>query len=210
VADEQPDAATNLGRPRDDARREQIIEAALEVFSQRGYQATMKELAAAAGLGSAAHLQHYFPHKDDLFAAALTRHLSLDVLIGHDEFDEPPHRFLPVYIRRYFEQFADHRRLMAFKVFNAEFDRLLSMGLDLSKARLLDVGLELERYLRRQVELGRMVDVGVYELRTVLSGAINLAVQDRANPLVPTPSEDVMIAAVARIVLDGVATDDAA
>lgn len=52
-----------------DARREQLLEAALVEFGQRGFHATlMDHVAARAGVSKALLYQH-FPSKDDLFAA---------------------------------------------------------------------------------------------------------------------------------------------
>ena len=53
-----------MGRPatRHEERKDQIIDAALEVFSQKGYDGTTNHLIAhAAGLNSAALIYHYFP-----------------------------------------------------------------------------------------------------------------------------------------------------
>lgn len=55
------------------ARREQILEAVLEVIAERGYGgATLQELASAAGVNRTA-LLHYFGSKEELFTAVLRR-----------------------------------------------------------------------------------------------------------------------------------------
>jgi len=54
-----------------DARREQILQTAVEVFSQRGFKGTTtKEIARAAGVSEAMVFRH-FASKDDLYAAIL-------------------------------------------------------------------------------------------------------------------------------------------
>jgi AcrR family transcriptional regulator len=54
-------------------RREEILQAALEVFSVQGYRgAAMAEIAAKVGLTLAGVL-HYFPSKEELLAAVLQR-----------------------------------------------------------------------------------------------------------------------------------------
>lgn len=51
------------------ARRETLVEAAVKVFSARGFQGTaMEDVAAAAGVGKGT-LYHYFQNKEDLFYA---------------------------------------------------------------------------------------------------------------------------------------------
>jgi AcrR family transcriptional regulator len=67
-------------RVRTQARRESIIEAAVELFEEAGYQGTsMSELARRLG-GSKATLYGYFPSKEDLFVAVVqtfaTAHLA--------------------------------------------------------------------------------------------------------------------------------------
>lgn len=58
---------------RSEARRERILEAALEVFSTRGYrQAQMEEIASGSGT-SKGGLYFHFPSKERLFLALLDR-----------------------------------------------------------------------------------------------------------------------------------------
>lgn len=57
-------------RLRASVRREKILEAALEVFSRRGYAASMGQVAETAGVTRTV-LYHYFPGKKDLFIAVL-------------------------------------------------------------------------------------------------------------------------------------------
>ncbi|MBE2268218.1 MAG: TetR/AcrR family transcriptional regulator [Anaerolinea sp.] len=59
-------------------KREAILEAALEVFAEVGYErATIKAIAARAGLKSPALLYWYFPSKADIMRAVMTRHMPL-------------------------------------------------------------------------------------------------------------------------------------
>src|SRR5215471_17466191 len=62
--------------PRDERdfedRRQQIIDGALEVFASKGFErATNKDIAEAAGIGSAGLIYHYFKDKSDLFRQVL-------------------------------------------------------------------------------------------------------------------------------------------
>jgi TetR/AcrR family transcriptional regulator len=59
-------------------RQRQLLEAALNVFSRRGYKGTTtKEIAAAAGVTEAIIFQH-FPSKEALYSAVLEIHLDTD------------------------------------------------------------------------------------------------------------------------------------
>ncbi|SEH84998.1 MULTISPECIES: TetR/AcrR family transcriptional regulator [unclassified Leifsonia] len=60
------------------AKRDEILEAALEVIAREGYRgASVKELAEAVGL-SQAGLLHYFDSKDELFTAILRKRDEVD------------------------------------------------------------------------------------------------------------------------------------
>jgi TetR/AcrR family transcriptional regulator len=59
-------------------RQRQLLEAALNIFSRRGFKgATTKEIAAAAGVTEAIIFQH-FPSKEALYSAVLELHLDTD------------------------------------------------------------------------------------------------------------------------------------
>ena len=55
-----------------DERRQQIIQGALQAFSEKGYLgASNKEIAQAAGINSAPLIYHYFENKEALFQAVI-------------------------------------------------------------------------------------------------------------------------------------------
>jgi AcrR family transcriptional regulator len=63
-----------------DARREQLLQAGVELFDQRGHdEVSIEDIANAAGV-SKGLLYHYFPTKRDFIVAALAR--------GRDQLDE--------------------------------------------------------------------------------------------------------------------------
>jgi AcrR family transcriptional regulator len=66
-------------RPKRDVVRRRLLDAALEVFAQRGFDtATLDEVAAAAGLSKGA-IYSNFTSKDDLFFAMMTDQVSIRV-----------------------------------------------------------------------------------------------------------------------------------
>ena len=78
-----------------------ILEAGLEVFAQQGYRgATLDEIAVVAGL-SKPNLLYYFPSKDAVYAAILSRQLEtwLDPLRMIDPAGDPVEEML-AYVRR--------------------------------------------------------------------------------------------------------------
>src|SRR6478735_4816169 len=71
------------------AKRDEILERALEVIAREGYHgASVKELADAVGL-SQAGLLHYFDSKDELFTAILRKRDEVDSRRFGDVEDDP-------------------------------------------------------------------------------------------------------------------------
>lgn len=79
-------------------RRHQIIEAALRVFSRKGFQkATNKDIADEAGVASPGLIYHYFQDKQDLFLSVLATYSPALKLTANAEMwmQEPPEVVLP-------------------------------------------------------------------------------------------------------------------
>src|SRR5271166_6656252 len=75
-----PEAARTAGRMNAGDRRRQLLDAALELFSRKGFDgATTKEIAAAAGVNEAIIFRH-FPNKQALYTAVVGyKHESAEV-----------------------------------------------------------------------------------------------------------------------------------
>src|SRR5262249_32958953 len=75
-------------------RRQQILDGALEVFASKGFEkATIKDIAAAAGIASPALIYHYFKDKEDVFEHLAQQRIPLLTLISHpDAFMQLPPR----------------------------------------------------------------------------------------------------------------------
>lgn len=96
-----------------DERRDQIVEAATEVFIQHGYQGTsLEDIAAHAGI-TRPLIYHYFRDKDALYLEILTRaRAALDAaIIDHVPTDATPAGQLRGGITGYFEFVRDHLHL---------------------------------------------------------------------------------------------------
>ncbi|MCC6315466.1 MAG: TetR/AcrR family transcriptional regulator [Thermomicrobiales bacterium] len=71
AGDDERNAPAGTRRARAERRREQLLEAALAIFSERGYRAaSVREITRAAGVTEAV-LYHYFANKVDLWTAVL-------------------------------------------------------------------------------------------------------------------------------------------
>jgi AcrR family transcriptional regulator len=83
-------------------RREQIIDAAMRVFAQKGYaRATNRDVARAAGITTGL-IYYYFKSKEDLLRAALEERSPIQVMthITPEMLEQPPEVLLPLLLRR--------------------------------------------------------------------------------------------------------------
>ena len=78
-----------MARKRDEGfedRQQRIIDGALEVFARKGFQeATNRDIADSAGLGSPGLLYHYFKDKADLFKQVIEQRIPMLQLTSHPE-----------------------------------------------------------------------------------------------------------------------------
>lgn len=140
-------------------RRQQILDAALEVFSRSGYhRATIKEIAREAGLRSPALIYWYFPSKSALFQAVLQRLAPLltALVADHGHLDEAPEELLPRLAQAYLEIFSQPKARRLLRVVVAEAIRSPETNSALAESGLLALIRFLEDYFRRQVRLGRL------------------------------------------------------
>jgi AcrR family transcriptional regulator len=140
-------------------RREQILEAGLRVFAERGFhRATIKEIAREAGIKSSALIYWYFEDKDDLFRAVLSE-FSLLVRRVSDPaalMESPPEEVLPLLARAYLDQFDNPVviKLLRISLSEAALDPEADNHF-IEEAKTMVLGFFVT-YLQRQVELGRL------------------------------------------------------
>jgi TetR/AcrR family transcriptional regulator, mexJK operon transcriptional repressor len=104
-------------------RRQQIINGALVVFSQKGFEeATNRDIAKAAGIGSPGLIYHYFKDKADLLRQVLeNRSPGLQLMAGRDLLlDRPLHEVLDLFGRTFLAALSDHEGIALFRVMLGE------------------------------------------------------------------------------------------
>jgi TetR/AcrR family transcriptional regulator, mexJK operon transcriptional repressor len=147
-------------------RRNQILEGALEVFSNKGFEkATNKDIAAAAGIGSPGLIYHYFIDKADLFRKAVEHYLPILSLLDHPEalMDKPPREALTMFARSLLSSLENRHIFAVYKIVISEAFRRPQIAEMLSQiGPRRGLGL-LRIYIERQMELGtlRRMEVGV-------------------------------------------------
>jgi AcrR family transcriptional regulator len=95
-----------------ESRRLQLLDIALNLFSERGVEnVSIKDIAAEAKVAQGL-LYHYFPSKDDLLAAVFQRHnpMSEFEIILHDLSDLPAHEGLMLFAQRLAQLLPEKRR----------------------------------------------------------------------------------------------------
>jgi TetR/AcrR family transcriptional regulator len=191
-------------------RRDAILAAALDVFAEHGFKgATIKTLAAAAGLKSPALLYWYFPNKDELFLAVLWRYLPvLDdaELRAQPPADDPPEVFLAQLMRRVLSHYTEPEAGKALWLLLREHRLLIDAGISLGDVRGGTFVTVVTDYLRAQVERGALRPHDPEAVARLLVAQLNLALQSRVIPLgllPPAPDDDALIAETLDVVLDG-------
>jgi AcrR family transcriptional regulator len=133
--DEQPDAAprapSRRGRPRG-STRERILDVALELFAEHGYEQTsLREIAERLGVTKAALYFHFERKEDILFELHMRLHAlgrgALDELASLDDDRQRANAF-PEILDRFIEQLMDNRELVVLHVRN--WEALRQVGYD--------------------------------------------------------------------------------
>jgi AcrR family transcriptional regulator len=145
--------------PDDRGRRAQILDAALHVMAEHGFRgASIKRIAERAGLKSPALIYWYFKDKHALLEGIFTRMSPfLNTVAEADaSLDDPPEQVLPRLIGS-FVSIAEQPEMGRFlRIMLSEFARHRAVANFFAERGPMVVLRFLERYLSRQVELGRL------------------------------------------------------
>jgi len=150
---------TNNAEPENSDRRQQIIEAALKVFSTKGYhKATNKDIAQAAGGISPGLIYWYFKDKEDLFLSIIRERAAIFQLADHPEklMELPPREGLALIGRTYLSIFKVPGNVAIIRIMVGEairFPQIAEMFYKQVASRFLGL---LSQYLQRQVDMGRL------------------------------------------------------
>jgi len=100
-------------------RRQQIIDGALEVFAEKGFdKATNQQIAEAAGIGSAGLIYHYFESKADLLRQAVASRSPMVQIIAQKELllEMPPREALKLIGSAFLTTLSDPKNLHLFRI----------------------------------------------------------------------------------------------
>lgn len=149
--------------PRDEQdyenRRQQIIDGALHVFADKGFErATNKDIAEAAGIGSAGLIYHYFKDKSDLLRQVVEQRAPVLKLLNDTEpmLDQPPREVLKIFGRAFVDTMTNQAAIGLFKIILGEAIRrpmVADMINTIGPGRAFAF---LRSYLERQMDAGNL------------------------------------------------------
>jgi TetR/AcrR family transcriptional regulator, mexJK operon transcriptional repressor len=147
-------------------KRNQILDGALDAFAEKGFEnATNKDIAKAAGIGSPGLIYHYFTDKADLFRRMMERHVPMLVLINHPEeiMDKPPREVLMLFGRTMVGLLENRRLAAAFRVILGEAVRRPQIAEMINKIGPSRGIALLSAYLQKQMDAGliRRMEPGI-------------------------------------------------
>jgi AcrR family transcriptional regulator len=194
-------------------RRKQILDAALKVFSRKGYQkATNKDIAEAAGGISPGLIYHYFKDKQDLLFSVLRDRAAVLELAEHPEqlMELPIREGLALVARTYMGIFKvpAHAALMRIVLSEAlQFPQLIEMFYRVIAVRFFRL---LQAYIQVNIESGvlRSHDTSI-SARVFIGMLVSQVIAReviRQPEAIITP-DDAIIAMIVEIFVRGLAAD---
>jgi AcrR family transcriptional regulator len=154
-------------------RREQIIDAAMRVFAQKGFtRATNKDIAREAGI-TPGLIYHYFESKEALFKAIIEMRSPLKLVreLPAQTLALPPEIFLPFVLRQVLGIVEDEKFVQVIRAFLPEVVHNPQMA-PLALSVLQRAIAFLSGYLASQVESGALRKVNVDLVAQTLLGSM--------------------------------------
>lgn len=144
--------------PKNEERRQTILDAAQEVFSRKNFEATtIKDIAAAAGV-SPGLIYWYFKDKSDLFASLLSERITdgLGQVATRAGLDIPPETFLQDFGHFFITLYESPHNLALFKMVVTNTSTLPTAVRSLQGRVVAGVLGALQGYFDHQIALGRL------------------------------------------------------
>ena len=156
---------------RKEARPQELLNAALELFVQKGYSATRSEEVAARAGVSKGTLYLYFPSKEELFKAVVRSNLSSLIAEGQqiaDQFDGPSEQLLRLLTHAWWGRVGDTAAGGIFKIIIAEVRNFPELAQFYTDEVILPAHRLISGTLQRGIDRGEFRPVPVNETTHVL------------------------------------------
>lgn len=195
-------------------RRQEILDAALTVFSAQGYSAaTNAQIAREAGVTTAA-LYYYFPSKADLFRAVITEHAGLMTPniqpMAEGLREMPPDMVLPFFVQAAAGFFVHPRTQMLLRIILSEGARHPELVSIWESHAIGPLSTIMFSYLRHQTDLGRLKPIDPRALFLMTGGpllALTLVRDILGLPMVADITNEELARNVMEMLLPGLIPD---
>jgi AcrR family transcriptional regulator len=188
-------------------RREQIMGAALRVFSQKGFERTTnKDIAQEAGI-TPGLIYHYFESKDDLLKAVIEEHSPVGLIhsLPQQILDQPPDIFLHFIAQKILEITESEQFIRLMRVFLPEVVYNPSIG-TFNLMAIQEVSEFLVNYLEAKMDNGELRRFDASLTIQVFTGSLFAFVIRRQilhDPLALKYTHEEIVESVISTMLDG-------
>jgi AcrR family transcriptional regulator len=189
-------------------RREQIIDAALHVFSQKGFERTTnKDIAQEAGI-TPGLIYHYFESKEDLLKAAIEQHSPVGLIhtLPEQLLEQSPDLFLRFLAQKVLEITEGEQFIRLLRVFLPEVIYNPSIT-SFNLGAIQEVSEFLVRYLETKMARGELLHSDASLTVQVFTGSLFAFVIRRQilhDPVSLQYTQEEIVETVVNTVLDGI------
>ena len=171
-----PPAPPASGRQRrKDARPQELLDAALDLFVERGFAATRSEDVAARAGVSKGTLYLYYPSKEELLKEVIRHHVINPIAEGVQiirEFEGPTPELLALVLRLWWERIGETRASGIIKLMTSEVRNFPEIAQFYVDEVVTPSNQMLAQVIQRGVDRGEFRDINVVEVVHALVGPL--------------------------------------
>jgi AcrR family transcriptional regulator len=170
-----PPPSASTRQRRKDARPQELLDAALDLFVERGFAATRSEDVAARAGVSKGTLYLYYPSKEELLKEVIRHHVINPIAEGVQiirEFEGPTPELLALVLRLWWERIGETRASGIVKLMTSEVRNFPEIAQFYVDEVVAPSNQMLAQVIQRGVDRGEFRDVNVVEVVHALVGPL--------------------------------------
>ena len=170
-----PLPAASTRQRRKDARPQELLDAALDLFVERGFAATRSEAVAARAGVSKGTLYLYYPSKEELLKEVIRQHVINPIAEGVQiirDFDRPTPELLALVLRLWWERIGETRASGIIKLMTSEVRNFPEIAQFYVDEVVTPSNQMLAQVIQRGVDRGEFREVNVIEVVHALVGPL--------------------------------------